>query len=202
MISSIVLIGAPGSGKTEIGKTLAKQTGYNYISSGDIAREMAKVDNNTSSALANGKLAPEEMMRHHLSTTIVQAVCHGGMILDGCPRNIDQYKWLKSIIPNDLTAYVHIDVDLSICTDRLISRMRNDDSRDIINTRLAYYTENIIPMIHIISQEANFIKVSNNLHNMFCSDLIQEIAYEIGKAARYIENSENPTLRPIKYTRH
>ena len=63
----IVLVGGPCSGKSSAGKLTAKKLDIEYISSGDIAREMAKHNNDIRDNLNNGNLAPEDQMRKSIS---------------------------------------------------------------------------------------------------------------------------------------
>lgn len=146
---SIVLMGMPGCGKSTIGKVLAQKVGAIYVSSGDIARRMAETDEETKESLEHGLMAPEYMMRDEIYRTLYDITYRGkSFILDGFPRNIDQYLWLRKRF--DDIGYVVIDADKNECMDRLFHRGRPDDKVSIIDERMDYYNTHTRPMINMI----------------------------------------------------
>ena len=166
---NIVLIGPPGSGKSTIGKCIAKMANLTYISSGDIARSLAERHDQTREALDNGQMAPEQLMRETLSNMIYHCTrTSGGIVLDGCPRSVDQYEWLKRQMNVDM--YVIIWADSIVCRRRLSMRMRADDSDMVINARMEHYVETIIPMIRVMQTDEDTVgkifHISNNYDNV------------------------------------
>lgn len=78
------LVGRPGSGKSTVGKIVASETGVVYVSSGDIAREIASGSNEFMASLKNGAMAPEEVMREKIAERIDACIDMGkDVILDG-----------------------------------------------------------------------------------------------------------------------
>jgi len=168
----LVIVGPPGSGKSAIGRQLSTDLGGIYISSGDIARELAKIDTNTADSLARGGLANEMAMRTQIQTKIVAASNTANMIvLDGFPRFYDQYLFLKSIT-NSEPIIILVDTDLEVCGYRLSQRKRNDDILSIIVNRFEKYNEVTLPMIRQISPK---IVVNGN-------QALQDVVFDIKKA--------------------
>lgn len=148
MSKCVVLVGPPCSGKSTIGRGLEKMSGYKYISSGDIARKMAKEDGSMDSLNA-GKMAPEGKMRNE----VIKVFNGDDIILDGFPRFVEQYDWLMMNLPcNYELMFIVIDVPTLDLFNRAISRNRSDDIA--IMARLEYYMTNTVPMIQ-------------NAHNVF-----------------------------------
>lgn len=148
-INGVVLVGPPGSGKSTIGRVVADATGMIYVSSGDIARRIAQIDEKTSNNLSQGLLADEELMRDELYRVLYHITYkRGTFILDGFPRFPDQILWLEQRFPK--LVYVHLDENITDCIDRLMKRGRTDDEIAIILKRMVYYIENTEPMIDIL----------------------------------------------------
>lgn len=146
-MNGIVLIGPPGSGKSTIGKSIARE--YNdkiYVSSGDIARKMAETNPTTKRFLANGLMAPEGQMRSEIYRHLYDInYCGKEFILDGFPRTTDQLMWLAERFPK--LVIIHINTPLDVCKNRLLLRGRSDDTVDIINKRIQYYIDHTRPIL-------------------------------------------------------
>lgn len=137
----IVLVGGPCSGKSSVGKLVAQKLDIEYISSGDIAREMAKHDSVIDNSLNNGNLAPENQMRKSIWSRLVH--CFDEMyedvaILDGFPRFGEQAEWLRKILPASINIkYVLFHVPMSTIIERSTHRNRADDKS--LENRIKYY---------------------------------------------------------------
>ena len=137
----IVLVGGPCSGKSSAGKLVAERMNIDYISSGDIARNMAKCNNDIQNDLNAGKLAPESQMRDSISNHLYD--CFGKrnrniVILDGFPRFGDQAKWLRYAVPSTIQIkYILIHAPSWVLRNRAKNRNRSDD--DSFEQRYSYY---------------------------------------------------------------
>lgn len=107
-INTLLLFGAPGSGKGTQGKMLGTLPGYVHISSGDMFRaldrnsELGKIFTEYSS---KGLLVPDDftirLWRDHVAKLVSLGKVHPDsdiVILDGIPRNVHQAKMLESHI--------------------------------------------------------------------------------------------------------
>lgn len=145
MMNCIVLIGSPCSGKSTIGKKLAEEVGYKYVSSGDIARQMAKEDG-TAENLTAGNMAPEDKMRAEI-TKVFNG--YDNIVLDGFPRFTEQWDWMMMNFKHKYEfAFIVIDVPVITLINRMISRNRADDVSFM--DRVKYYANNTVPMINEI----------------------------------------------------
>ena len=138
----IVLVGPPCSGKSTIGKEVIHMIPNTcYVSSGDIARRMAKNNMMAQSDLDNGKLAPECLMRKSISSSLYHKLKRRDMdmvILDGFPRFGEQAEWLRKLIPSDIDIYyVLVYAKLSTIIERSNARGRSDDKS--LEQRFKYY---------------------------------------------------------------
>lgn len=174
----IVLVGAPCSGKSSAGKLVASETNIKYISSGDIARKMAKLDNTIRDDLNMGKLAPESQMRNAISNSLWQrfmAECVSVVILDGFPRFGEQAEWLRNTLPANIDIkYVLFDTPLSTIIERSAHRDRDDDKS--LEQRLNYYYNTTYKELY---KYINIIIDANENTVSECSRLLIEYIKEV-----------------------
>lgn len=152
----IILVGMPCAGKSTIGKEYARLHGIDYISSGDIARQMG----DEAKALINsGQMAPEEEMRRLVTDRIRHQLNERRpFILDGMPRFVDQNDWFRWNFEGLLSLiYVRVDVSEFMCRLRAAERFRDDDGE--IDRRIKYYHDETEPMCDDID---DIITVTNN----------------------------------------
>lgn len=168
MIKGIILIGAPCSGKSEIGKFVAQMLNAKYISSGDIAREIAKVDKTTNENLATGKMAQEDLMRGEMLRILGELEKDDIVILDGFPRFKDQAEWLHNNFQNIEFKYVMVNVPLSQIIDRMSARGRAGDVKERISY---YYSVTFAELAELVDLEIN----NDNSHTSYAN--AEKIAY-------------------------
>ena len=150
----IILIGQSNSGKSVLGKAVADKLGIRYISSGDIARNMADIQD----SLNSGEMAPEDRMRREIIQNI--ALSNVSYILDGFPRFYDQYEWFSQTMTHDLI-YIYVDVPEEDIISRAKSRNRSDDGS--IYKKMQYFKDNTEPMMReILGDEKVFIINNGN----------------------------------------
>lgn len=137
----IVMLGAPCSGKSTIGKKLANYLNVPYISSGDIARHIASTNEEVRKQLDNGEMCPEDIMRDTIKTLLTNI---NNLVLDGFPRFEEQKQWLEDNIDHQIF-YVYISVSMIQAYNRSYIRHRSDDAA--FHVRYKYYIENTKPMI-------------------------------------------------------
>ena len=151
----IILLGESNSGKSTIGKEVAKMLKVRYISSGDIARKMSE---DVRRHLNNGGLAPEEEMREEILKAITSDTTP--FMLDGFPRFCEQYDWLNESLEECEFIYVIVDVPRKDILRRSVARQRDDDKS--IMTKIGFYDKYTKPMImHIIRNEKMVYTIKN-----------------------------------------
>jgi adenylate kinase len=132
--TNVMILGAPGSGKSTAGRAIAERYGVPFISSGDLVRAQIKLG--TPYGLAakeiaeRGGLMPDTdeamaplvaMLREELSKP---GAAHG-FVLEGFPRSAHQAKLLDDLLRSlgrRLDAAVLIDIPHDVIRHRLIDR--------------------------------------------------------------------------------
>jgi len=97
----IVMIGPPGVGKGTQSRLLAEHCSYPQISTGDILREMARMETRLGlqikATLSAGQLVSDEVLASVILTRTTQPDCKDGYILDGYPRTLTQARMLEKL---------------------------------------------------------------------------------------------------------
>lgn len=171
----IVLVGGPCSGKSSAGRLAAKHLHAHYISSGDIARNMAKDDDNVQNDLNNGKLAPEFEMRKLIMHEIKRGIRLGDIIiLDGFPRFNDQAEWLNDLCNVIDIHYVLIHAPSWVLRNRARDRGRADDSS--FDKRYSYYRNVTYKQLYC---RADIIIDTTEITIEECATLIENFVKEV-----------------------
>ena len=194
---TILIFGAPGSGKGTQGKILGKIPGFYHCACGDVFRSL---DNATELGAAfleyssKGLLVPDEMTVRLWHESIRKTVESGKfkperdhLILDGIPRNVAQAILMEALI--DVRGIFHLS-----CPDRdkLVARLKkralrdnrlDDANEEVIRSRLATYDAESKPML----QHYSGVK----RHDVDASMTPLEVLHEILKGL--LEETPSPT---------
>jgi adenylate kinase len=158
---SILLFGAPGSGKGTQGKILSSIPGFYHTSTGDIFRSL-DLQSETGRIFweysSRGELVPDEFTIKHWKNYVkgLEMINHFHpeteiLVLDGIPRNVKQAKLLSEQI--DVAKIIYL-----VCADmgKMVERLRRralkenriDDANDkVIQHRLEVYESNTKPVL-------------------------------------------------------
>jgi adenylate kinase len=164
---TVLLFGAPGSGKGTQGRILGMIPHYFHFSCGEVFRnvrsdsEIGKIFLKYSS---KGQLVPDKHTIRLWRNTIQGAEQIGRfnhqvdtMVLDGIPRNIRQAEMLKELI--DVKAMLYLSCpDLNKLIERIqrraLSENRLDDTNiDVIRQRLETYDKETKPVLDYYGKE-------------------------------------------------
>jgi adenylate kinase len=158
---TILIFGAPGSGKGTQGKILGKIPGFYHCACGDVFRSLDPSSELGSAFLeysSKGLLVPDEMTVRLWHESIRKTVESGKfkperdhLILDGIPRNVAQAVLMEELI--DVRRVYHLS-----CPDRdkLIARLKkralrdnrlDDANEEVIRSRLATYDSESKPVL-------------------------------------------------------
>lgn len=149
----ILFVGPQGAGKSTQGKMLADFLKVPYISTGDIFREIASSDSQTSESikqiLNSGNLADDQITSELVKQRLEKKDCRDGFIMDGYPRT---QKQIENYDPGfDTVIYLDLDNDTSIV--RLLERGRADDTKELIEQRLKLYVTLTEPILSYYNQK-------------------------------------------------
>lgn len=163
---TILIFGAPGSGKGTQGRTLGTIPNFYHCACGDVFRGLdvqSKLGREFLKYSSKGKLVPDEitvkLWVKWIETMIESKQFRPNrdfLILDGIPRNLEQAKLMEEYI--DVKHIFHLS-----CPDRekLITRLKNralkdnrldDANEEIIRSRLVTYEAESKPMLQYYSK--------------------------------------------------
>jgi adenylate kinase len=112
----IVLIGAPGAGKGTQARLLEERRGIPQISTGDMFREMKKLDTplarEVQEIMASGKLISDEVTLKIVQDRTSRDDCRNGYILDGYPRTAVQAAQLEALAAEQTKVIQAIEVNV------------------------------------------------------------------------------------------
>lgn len=144
----IIFMGVAGAGKSVQGKMLADTLGLPWLSTGEFFRML--VSGQKRIDMVSGKLLGD-----HDTIALVQKIfaivgTDQEFVLDGFPRTMPQVDWLLSQVRHGqlhVTAVVQIDTPKGVVVQRLLSRGRQDDTKEAIEARFKEYQRQTLPII-------------------------------------------------------
>jgi len=184
---TILIFGAPGSGKGTQGKILGKIPGFYHCACGDVFRSLDPASELGGAFLeysSKGQLVPDEMTVRLWHESIRKTEESGKfkpgrdyLILDGIPRNVAQCELMEELI--EVRRVFHLS-----CPDRdkLVERLKkralrdnrlDDANEQVIRSRLSTYDSESKPMLHHYSTVKR--------HDIDASMTPLEVMYEILK---------------------
>ncbi len=159
---SILLFGAPGSGKGTQGRILGQVPNFYYFSCGDVFRNLRPEDplgRKFVEYSSRGALVPDdltlEVWRRHIQAGILAGKFHpehDTLLLDGIPRNVRQVELMDEAI--DVRAVLHLacgdnDKMVARIQRRALVENRLDDARvEVIRQRFVTYEAETRPVLN------------------------------------------------------
>ena len=163
----ILLIGAPGSGKTTDGKAISKNhpeiTSYSL---GELLKEEVAKGTATGKIIndyiSKGDLVPTAITIDTLCNAIKKAPTQI-VLVDGFPRKEKQMKICADIIFNesdkvDLVSVIEIRVSEDVARERVLGEESNRESEELFNHQMAVYKDAIKHIEEFYNQN-NLLKV-------------------------------------------
>lgn len=154
MMHRIFLLGPQGCGKGTQAAILSERLRIPQFSMGGLLREAAAGTDELAGRIRaiqeSGELVPGTVVAEVLRARLDKPDCAEGYILDGFPRNQDQYdSYAKHDKP---TAVIVIQVPREVSIERIAHRSRiehrTDDTPEAIRRRLEIYDQDTEPMIN------------------------------------------------------
>lgn len=137
----IILMGVAGAGKSLQGKLLADESGYAWISTGELFRVL--VTGKRRQQMLAGKLLSDDEVIELIDKTLKQMVdTEQEFLLDGFPRTTVQADWLLEQIKKGrlkTPTIFNFVVTPEVVKDRLLKRGRQDDTEAAIQKRFHEY---------------------------------------------------------------
>lgn len=151
-------MGVAGSGKSVQGRWLADELGLPWLSTGEFLRML--VTGERRREMLAGKLLDDSEMIGLADKIFHMINVEEEFILDGFPRTLPQAEWLIAQHKAGLitiSTVLHLEANEKVVTNRLLSRGRQDDTKEAIASRFAEYRAITLPIIEDV--ENNGIKV-------------------------------------------
>jgi adenylate kinase len=206
---TILLFGAPGSGKGTQGKILGTVPGFYHCACGDVFRSLdlqSPMGRKFWEFSSRGELVPDTFTIDLWKQTI------GGMemvnrfhpetellVLDGIPRNVNQAKLLDEIL--DVAHVIHLQCrDKTKMAERLRRRAlrenRMDDAKDeVIIKRLEIYEEQTKPVLSFYNRDHIAAIDATNSQVQVLQDILKAIAPVRERFAQDAERRETIVSR-------
>lgn len=168
----LLMIAPPGAGKGTQAERLAAHYGIVHLSSGDLLRaEVAartEVGVQLAAYLERGDLVPDDLVLEILAAPILEAVSHGGYVLDGFPRTRAQaeeaYRMARQVSGIELQAVIHLQVRRSELRKRMLARAKSedrpDDTPEVIDHRLDVYDSETAPILDFYAGRGLVVEVN------------------------------------------
>ena len=183
---NIIWIGPPACGKGTQAKKIKERFNLNYLSTGDMFRDIIKQDNELSreikSLIDKGKMVPDDLTLKLVDKYLTESTNY---LLDGFPRTLYQAEQLEKRLKIDYI--IEISVPREVISKRIIDRgvckncgktllmsklkdcrcdecggevvKRADDTIEIVNARYDDYIDMTYPIIKYYKNHKGYHKV-------------------------------------------
>jgi adenylate kinase len=189
--SGLIFLGPPGAGKGTQAAIIAEKFIIPHISTGEMLR--AAIASETSlgkkaqSYVDKGELVPDELLLDLIRDRLSQPDAQKGWILDGFPRNLNQAKFLDTLlveIAQTCDCVLNLQVSDDLLVNRLLERGRKDDNEETIRRRLLVYQEQTAPLI-------SYYQDKGNLQTVDGSPAPQEVTEALAKVIKTLKATGN-----------
>jgi len=166
----ILIIGAPGSGKTTDAELIAEQNAdtIKHYSTGDLLRDEVASGSERGkiidSFISKGNIVPIEIAIE----TIISAIKASQMntiIIDGYPRSNEQMNALDEYLSKEesieLISVIEVEVSEETARDRVLGRARgDDDNNEVFNNRMRVYIDPLADIQEFYTKQNLLTKIS------------------------------------------
>lgn len=166
---SIVLFGAPGSGKGTQSKLLVEKYNLTYISTGDILRKEIAAGTDiglkAKDIINKGGLVSDELIVQIIEK-IIEKSTNGGILFDGFPRTVVQAYILEGLLHRmntRLLCLLSLEVPREMLIERMLNRAsiegREDDKEAVILNRFKEYDNKTIPVAEFYKEKGIYCPI-------------------------------------------
>lgn len=168
-MTRLIFLGPPGAGKGTQAQVLASFLQIPHISTGDILRQ--NVSDKTDlglkaqSYMDQGELVPDQLILDMIQARLTQEDAAPGWILDGFPRNVAQAAFLDELLVKVGQTYdqvISLEVPDEVLVERLLKRLRKDDTEEVIRHRLSVYHQQTAPLISFYRDRNQLVSIDGN----------------------------------------
>jgi adenylate kinase len=144
----IIFMGVAGSGKSSQGRHLADEQALPWLSTGEFLRMLIAGERRKD--MLKGKLLDDQEVIALVRKIFSVVNTDEEFILDGFPRTVAQADWLLSQVKHgqlSISAVIHLQASEEVVSRRLLSRGRQDDTKEAIRERFNEYEQSILPIL-------------------------------------------------------
>jgi adenylate kinase len=189
----LILFGPPGAGKGTQAAAISEKLSVPHIATGDILRENVRNETElgvrAKQYMDQGDLVPDKVVIAMVEERIKRDDAANGFLLDGYPRTVAQAEALDDTLAADgkaIDAVIRLLVDDDELVSRLLRRAReqgrSDDTREVIENRLAVYRNETEPLVDLYRERGLLRQVEG-------TGPVAEVRQRILDAVRDVERS-------------
>jgi adenylate kinase len=189
----VILIGAPASGKSSNGTSIAGEFGVPLVNMGEVVTqeveriskkrivgstgsERARARSRRSTSIRNaldkleaGELVSDESMDAIVAARIMRDDARNGFVLDGYPGSVRQAEFLDGLLEaSDMgpSIVIFLDVPDEVSLERMEQRAREDDKRGFGEERLRQFRTNIAPILEYYGEAVSTVDATKSLQQV------------------------------------
>lgn len=164
----VLVMGGPGSGRADQCKFLVdKYKGWVHLSMGGLLRAERKKHgspnkgwNQIGALMDNGDMVPENVVLDLLKQNLEKCGSAAGVLIEGFPRTAEQTQQYNDLVGRVDLVFL-LDSEETTLRESLNQRKklsgRKDDTADAIESRLAFFRENTLPVIKHYDDEGRLV---------------------------------------------
>ncbi len=147
-----ILLGPPGVGKGTQAQAAAAAQGWTHLSTGELLRQEVTEGTELGVAadeyMSRGDLVPDEVMVGMVAGRVGEVPAQDVLLLDGFPRTLPQAEALADRASSGAIGLsVYFRAPDEVLIRRLLGRGRPDDTREVVEHRLAVYRQTTEPLV-------------------------------------------------------
>lgn len=156
----LLVIGAPGSGKTTQAKLLSDKYGVCLVKIGNMLRDYVADGSHPEvlQQLERGVLVDDSLAAKLVRNRIDSSDCINGFVSDGYPRSIHQL----DVYDPGIQQVIYIKVAESELDQRLKSRGRMDDGAQVVDERMEVFNKLALPLIEYYRQQGKVVEIDGS----------------------------------------
>ncbi|VII97753.1 Adenylate kinase (EC 2.7.4.3) [Arthrobacter sp. DR-2P] len=173
IMTRLLIIGPPGSGKGTQAEQLARHFGIPAVSTGEIFRsnvsEETELGNQAASYLDGGDFVPDHLTNALVKDRLLDSDLQAGFLLDGYPRTAPQVVELDNMLASQgyaLDAVIELSAPDELLEERMRRRAadqgRTDDTVEVFRRRLDLYHRETHEVVSVYAGRGILVSVNGS----------------------------------------
>lgn len=168
----IIILGMAGAGKSTQCRKLIADNSYQWLAVGELLRSHETGEQRAE--MMTGKVLDNSIVTPLVRAEMLRMTDTPEILLDGCPRTIEQAEWLATDTSTPRVRKVlHLVIDDELALSRLTTRGREDDTEAAMRLRFAGYHRDIGPVLDV------FRRAGVEIHDIDATRSEQEVYEQI-----------------------